>query len=497
MTTKFRTIRSLTNSPKRRLRMPQTGLTIKRNASLAIPDDYLNIAVKENPTAWGCAIVTPDGLMTSSGDTTMDLEVLKDTLNDFKERDIYFYLCNSESAINMDDVSPFWLIEKDEAPLLVCLIEGNFPGFVKAGSSHPSEYHFLQDYLQPKITDLWELCDGDLLKLMAFIEKPAFKKELLAHANPRGCITFVAANGKALTFAVGEGHCEYTWGWVSQNYGYALGAPKPEVKPEAKKSLFPQKNVSSTREKFVPSGTPVSAEPTAGAKVVQNFTVRKEAPKATDSRKDRKLFYQRRIGYCPEGWEQHVAIEVWVDPKTNQTVFMSEIKKLGIDAVGVPKLNNPGRANKDIEADNVSGSERETGPAVTDAVLAIMAPKTREYAHDLLRKEDVKKLIAENGNPISDPKDTKGNEIKIAGFSEQLGMKDGLHDFARLPFSYYDKISKEKPELMANLCWAFKNMAFALKLKGGEKLTGEEVHEVAHEELKPQKKSLFPQKRVA
>jgi hypothetical protein len=242
----------------------------------------------------------------------------------------------------------------------------------------------------------------------------------------------------------------------------------------------------------------VSPPEAAGGSVVANFTTRKEGPRKDDSRKDRKLFYQRRIGYCPVGWENNIQIEVWVDKLTNQTVFLSEIKKLGIDAVGVPKLNNPGRAEgKDTDADNLSGSERETGPAVVDVPLPIIPPKGREYAHDLLRNEDVKKLIAENGNPISDPKDTKGNEIKIAGFSEQLGLKDGLMDFARLPFSYYDKISKERPDLMANLCWAFKNMAFSLKLKAGEKLTGEEVHEVAHEELKPVKKSLFPQKKVA
>jgi len=475
--------------------MAQSGVTIKRNASLAIPEDYLKIAIKENPTAWGCAIVTPDGLMTSSGDSTMDIEVLQDTLKDFENRDIFFYLCNSESAINMDDVSPFWLLEKDDAPLLVAFIEGSFPGFTKTDSSHPSEYHFLQDYLQPKVNDLWELCDNDLPKLMSFIEKPGFKKDLLLHANPRGCVTFVAANGKALTFATGEGSSEYKWGWVSRNYGYALAKPEePKAeKPPEKKSLFPSK--STTREKFVPPGTAVSPAPTAGATAVQNFTIRKEAPKASDSRKDRKMFYQRRIGYCPKGWEQNIAIECWVDPKTNQTVFLSEIKKLGIDAVGVPKLNNPGRAEgKDTEPNNVTGNERPTGPAVTDAVLPIMSPKTREYAHDYLRKEDVKKLIAENGDPISEPKDAKGQEIKIAGFGEQLGLKDGLSDFARLPFSQYKKIATENAELMANLCWAFKNMAFTYKLS---KVTAEEKHELAHEELKPAKKSLFPQKQVA
>lgn len=477
--------------------MSQSGVIIKRNATLAIPAEYSQLALKENPTAWGAAIVTPDGLLTSSASSPMDLEVLADTLKDFDNRDIYLYLCNSESAINMDDVSPYWILEKDDAPLLVGFFDGSFPGFAKSESSHPSEYHFVNDFVIPKIQGMFEMCDGDLLKVLAQIEKPLFKKELMVHANPRGFVTLVAANGKALTFGTGEGSNEYKWGWVSKNYNYAVSVPvHPKEQAEAKKSLFPQK--STVREKHVPSGTPVSPETTAGASVVQNFTIRKEGPRSTDSRKDRKLFYQRRIGYCPVGWENNIQIEVWVDPKTNQTVFLSEIKKLGIDAVGVPKLNNPVRAEaKDTEPNNVSGNTRPNGPGVTDTVLPIMSPKTREYAKDILSNDDVKKLIAENGNPISDPKDAKGNEIKIAGFGEQLGHKEGLSDFARLPFSYFDKISKEKPELLANLCWAFKNMAFALKASKAEKLTAEETHVIAQEELKPQKKSLFPQKKVA
>lgn len=478
--------------------MPFTGVTIKRNASLAVPDAYLELAAKENPTAWGFAIVTPDGLITNSGDSTIDLEVVRDTFNDYNEQDFYLFLANSESAINMDDVSPHWLVEKDEVPLLVCFIEGKFPGFAKSGSSHPSEYHFLKDHVEPKINDLWELCDGNLDKLMGFIEKKKFGDELIAHANPRGYVTFVAANGKAFTHGTGEGAAEFKWGWASQNYGYGEDAPKAQP---AKRSLFPQKTVSTVREKHVPPGTPVSppTETATGASVIKNLGVRPERPRATDSRADRKTFCQRRIGYCPEGWDkkgadgQYPSINVYYDKLTNQTVFNNEIKKLGIDAVGLPPLNNPPRAGgKDVEPNNIHGNERPNGPAVTDAVLPIIPPKSREYAHDLLRKEDIKKLIAENGDPISDPKDAKGNEIKLEGFGQQLGMKDGLGDFARLPFSQYLKIAKEDASLMANLCWAFKNMAFANK-----RVTAEEKHELAHEELRPAKKSLFPQKKTA
>lgn len=477
--------------------MPLTGTTIRRTASQDIPQQYLEKVVPENPTAWGVAISTPEGLLINSGEKPT-IELIEGTINEesLKSRSIVFSLVNSESAINMEDVCPLTVVEDGDDQKLVVFITGEYTGYKKPDSSHPSYYHFVEEVLKPKVAAFWEMTDGDIDKVFAQIEKPLFKKELLMNAAGPATITLLAANGKCVSFAQGDQWAEYKWGWVSHNLGYARAKEEPK-KEEPPKSMLPTKSRSTVREPAAAAkGSQVEAPPTAGAEAVKNYSIRKEKPKPEWSRKDRKLFYQSRIGYLPVGWEENCAIEVWVDPETNQTVKFNEIKKMGIAAVSVPKLNNPGRASgKDTDADNISGSERPTGPAVTDAVLPIMSPKAREHAKDILRREDVKKMIAENGDVITDPNKIKDEEAKLADFGSQLGMKDGLFDYLKLPFSEFRKWNRENPESFENFCWNLRNIVGYSMAKKAQKLTETEVHAVAKEELKPTS-SMMPRRKT-
>src|SRR6185312_6885089 len=90
-------------------------------------------------------------------------------------------------------------------------------GYKQTGSSHPSEYHFVEDYLAPKIRNIWEMLDGDIDKIFAQIEKPMFKKDVMNNVSA-GAVTLVAHNGKSISWAVGDTASEYKWGWVSHNY---------------------------------------------------------------------------------------------------------------------------------------------------------------------------------------------------------------------------------------------------------------------------------------
>jgi len=470
--------------------MAQTGAIIRRNAGCSIPSGYLKLAIAANPTAWGVSVVTPEGLITNSGDTPPSVELFEGALEEYPDRDIQFFLCSSDTAINMEDVSPFWLAQAEDDPKIIGFVTGNIPGYKQTGSSHPSEYHFVEDYLAPKIRNIWEMLDGDIDKIFAQIEKPMFKKDVMNNVSA-GAVTLVAHNGKSISWAVGDTASEYKWGWVSHNYGYAEGAPKA-VEATKKASMFPSR--STVREK-----APVSPGTAAADKSPSKpaYIVRKMKPRANDSRQEQKKFYQRFLGWLPVGWDKGVEIEIWVDSDTNQPLTASDIKQLGWDAVvlaALPPLNNPPRAGqKNVEPDHVQGNERPTGPAVTDLVLPVMSPKAREYIKDVMRRDDVKKLIASNGEPLTDPKDMKGNEIKLAGFGEQLGLKN-MDDFERLPFSWYKEIAEKNAEAMANMCWAFKNMAIGSRQN---KLTKAEEHTVAKEELKPQKPSMFPKKSAA
>lgn len=480
--------------------MALTGVTIRRNALHEIPEDYLKRALENNPTAWGVSIVTPEGIMINSGDEC-DVELIQSTCKEFNERDIIFYLCNSEVAINMEDVSPFTIVEVEEEPKLIAYVTGEYNGFKKVDSSHPTAYHLVEDYLLPKVQNLWEMLDGDMDKVIAQIEKPLFKKELMQNATSSAAITILASNGKAVTFAQGEGPSEYKWGWVSQNYGYAMAAPaapKQEAKP---KSMVGGK--STVREKAVPS-TPVvnkdsaiAPPKTEGASVVKNYSIRKVKPRPTDSRKDRKIFYQRNLGYCPIGWENSVEIEVYVDPATNLSLTHQEVKRLGLESLGLTKLNNPPRAHgKDVENNHVPTPIQQPGPAVSDAVLPVMSPKSREYAKGILAREDVKKLIAENADVVSDPTKVQELEVKIADFSTQLGAKNLLDDYVRLSFAEFRKWNREDAAGFEVFSWNLRNAYASIKAKtSGKAQEKAEEHVLAKEELKPSSRSMFSGQR--
>lgn len=488
--------------------MPLTGMILNRLAGQALPTELLEKAVTENPTAWGVALVTPDGLITSSGpdadgDNGPSVELITGTAEQFAERNIHFYLCNSESAINMDDVSPHWIVEgEDGLPRIVAFVEGQFGGFERKDSSHPTSYHFVQDHLIPEIKEVYDLVDGNLPKIMTLINKDSFKKKLMGHATSAATITFVMADGEATTLNSADTGKEFPFGWVSNTYGYGVEAKATEP---AKKTMIPNK--STTREKHVPPAIAevVKAAPTStsvpkvDASGIKNYTVRDWAPKVGLNRKDRKKAFQAVLGYAPRGYHvEGFKVKAYFDPNGN-VLTMNDLKRLGLDAAGLPKLDNPGR-DTDVEPNEVEPEKTlpaSPEPAVTTEVLPIMSPKAREWAREFIARADVKKLIAENAKVISDPGTIKQIEQKHAGFGEQLGGKDGLKDWARLDYPRCLEVIKNQPEVAGNLLWNLLNIYRTLLAAKETKLTGTETHQLAKEELTPSKKSMIPNKKVA
>jgi len=472
--------------------MSQTGVIIRRNANKTIPSAYLDLALKENPTAWGVSFAGEEGLMVNCGEKP-DAELINETCKEFPDKDLIFYLCNSDGGINMEDVSPFSIIEEQDQPRLIAFVDGNFPGHVKKESSHPGEFFFFNEYLRPKFLAMAEMCDNDVNKLMAQIAKPVFKKEMLLGAVSRGYVTLVAGNGKILSFAQGDTASEYPWGWVSHNYGYAMGPPKKEEPKAEKRSMFPSK--STVREPAPAAAKkPVDTPPaTAGAaSMVKNYGTRKERPPEQYSKKDRKAWYQKRIGYCPPNWLSRPEVEVWVDPTTNRTMMYKDIQALGIGAVGVPKLNNPERG-KDTAPDHI---ETPADKQVTGEILPILSPTARDYVNKLRASDKVKKIVDENGNVLEDPRVVKQLEEKFATFAAQLGASS-IDEFLCWTHEMYFNTCKDRPDVGACMLFNFRNIIAANKAKEKSKtVTEPEKQELAAEELKP-KRSMFPQKKTA
>lgn len=479
--------------------MAQTGVNVQRKSGQDLPEAYLKLVLDNNPTAWGASIVTENGIMIASGDDA-SIKLVQSTCSDFKNCDISFYFCNSEAAINMDDVSPFSLVEINDEPKIIASIVGDYPGFNQTASAHPSAF-FFANHLTQKFKDLYDLVDGNLDKILGLIEKKSFKDELLSHGSTNAAITFTFANGKGTSVCLADTAKEYPWGWTSNHYGFEV-----EAVASPKRGMFPSK--STVRERApAASVPPVEQKPVehpggliktaASQTVLMNIGKIKAAALATWKRQDKKKWYQRYLGYAPRGFENCPEVEIYMDSKGNK-MTKSEVDKLGLAKLELPPLQNPGReAGKDTEPNNIPQPDvSPSPPAVTDQILPIMGPKAREWAKNFMATAEVKKIIAENGTVISDPAQTQQQEQMFQSFGLQLGEKDGFVNWLKLSFPMFTKVATERPEVMANFAWNMRNALASRMAKEGKKLTAEETHAVGAQELKG-KPSMFPQKKAA
>ncbi len=474
----------------------QSGTIVHRKAGTFPPNAYWEKVISANGTGWGAVTLSEvDGskfLELSSEAATMTLESIQDTLKSFPNQDITFYFCQSETAVSLKDISPYVLIckpsEEDpeqEEPMIVGFIEGNFPTFGKAGSSHPPEYHLMVEYLIPKLEGLWEMSDGNLDKVVEQLKKPYFKKEMLLTSVSRGTITLVCANGAAVTFAQNDLSAEYPWGWVSNTHGYTEGATKAVEKPK-KPSIFSGR--STTREKADPEALAqqvvIKNPPVIEAKAdiavasqLPKWTIKQWRPPSHLSRSERKDAYKSKIGYQPPGWEKNVAVNIYIDPQGKEATFSQMNKALGLETAALIKLaNNPPRG-KNIETDNIPQLEEKVRVAssaeqVSVEVLPIMSPKSRETFKDHVRSDRVKAIIAENADIINDPKYTEGLEAKFAPMTTQLGMKDAS-EFLGLPYQEMLAIGEKDVKALANMSWYF--MLQAIKAGAFKKKVEAEV----------------------
>ena len=486
--------------------MGQTGIIIRRNKDTFVPNEAFEKAIAENPTAWGAAVIDGDELIVNRGDGH-DLEFFQNTMKTYPDSDITFFLCNSEAGLNIDDISPYEVLSHNDKLQVVAFIEGNFPGMVKDKSSHPPEFFLANTYIAPRLAEMFELCDYSIDKLMTHIEKPIFKKDLMANAVGRGYITLIGVNGKSVSYASGDTSREYPWGWMSNAYGYGeTPVTAPATVENKPKSAFP-KTKSTVREPAPrPSVPPAGAEPQKTETAVKPapgpvaYSVAKWAPNKDASRSQKKDQYKARLGYLPKGWVNGIEVEVYKD-KDGKIVNVAELKKLGLLVAGLPKLNNPdphsNRDDKDTENEHLPNPE---APAQTEKVvterLPVLSPKSREYLKDTLRRQDIQKMIAENADIISDPKKVAAMEEKIAGICTQLGLKsDAIEDFLKLPFEVLCTINKERPEAFEVLAWNFKNMAASLTAKKAKaEVNTDEDGDVKSE---PKARVAFPKRKAA
>lgn len=455
--------------------MSQSGTIVRRQANTFISEDYLKLVVAANPNGWSAAFIEEETVKVASSLEGATIEDVKETMEAYPDKDITFYFACADGTINQDDLSPYTLLQNSPTdPLVVAFVDGNFPNFTRPESSHPPEFFFVHEYLKPKFEGMAEMADS-LNKITEAIKKPYFKKELLLNCVSQGYVTLVCANGAQLTFAQGDLAAEYPWGWVSNNHGYANGAPKKEepVAEKKKGGLFAREASASTvREKYVPPKEAIAeaVKPTTTAgTVIKNWTTVKWKPKPTDSRSNKKDAYKSRIGYLPQGWEQCVEVNCYVDPAGKLSTFAQMNKALGLAAQDlITKTKNPPKQQgKDTDADNIEHDQTlpTASKGVTHEILPIMSPPGREYIENVRKTEKYKKMIAENAVVINDPKQFESYEKKFVDFAQQMGCKS-MDEFAMWDFEMKFNLCNDRPNEAAVMLNTFANIYLRSRAKG-------------------------------
>ncbi len=191
-----------------------------------MPEEFLDICSGEKSDVIGGALAVNGNLLTVKLDGSQ-LQAVKDTCakEDYKQHGLMLQFGNEDSDNDLPDESqqPFIpLYGANDVKLGACFIDGTFSGYGAANSTQTTEFWVHEEYIAPKLKDLYESVGDDLDKLVAKLRTPMVTREILAGSNmgERGCIALLFANGEICIFTKNPKHSNFTWGWASQRFAY-------------------------------------------------------------------------------------------------------------------------------------------------------------------------------------------------------------------------------------------------------------------------------------
>src|SRR5258706_4601259 len=241
-----------------------TGVTLYRAPYKIMPEEFLDICSAEKSDVIGGALAVDCKLPTVHPDGSQ-LQAFKDTCakEEYKPYGLMLNFGNEDSDNDLPTESqqPFIpLYGANDVKLGACFIDGTFSGYGAANSTQTTEYWVHEEYIAPKLKDLYEAVGDDLDKLVAKLRTPMVTREILAGSNmgERGCIALIFANGEVCIFTKNPKHSNFTFGWASQRFGY----DKELLTSVALIPEIPASAVIKTGDMFS-SGSKPTAAPTA------------------------------------------------------------------------------------------------------------------------------------------------------------------------------------------------------------------------------------------
>jgi hypothetical protein len=235
------------------------GVIAVQAANKLIADEYLQVATGERDTYAGFLIPSVDGLMKAAirasdphNSAAELMQVIKDTNEQLKAEDrtkdkpLVLYLAATDCT-HEDDLQPHVLLknDKNETQLAVFLegeFEEEFEGLSEQSPVHHSpEFFAAQTYLVGKVSDIHQRTKS-LEETIKELKQPNVYKEIVKSlrkdSTSRMVATFVASNGDIFSIKQNDKEKVFSWGYVSQAFGYEEKQTAAPVVPS--KSVFAQ-----------------------------------------------------------------------------------------------------------------------------------------------------------------------------------------------------------------------------------------------------------------
>lgn len=318
------------------------GVVVVKKPGQQIPVDFVELCLGEHTSCIGIAIA----LKSKEGKPILNLtrlprdkvpdsmKAVADVQKKFEGQKVVFYFGEHPTGASADDIQPHPLLFNEVQggkPVLAAFMVGAFEaGTDTDGKS--AQFVEANEYLTPKLVDIWEDTGYDINKLDEKLRKPLFRKEIEDHF-PTGSITMISANDSVMTFAKASPGHGFEWGWASDSLGYGstvstvvepvadpddpLGdlLNQPDAAPakppiEAKRPVADTKPIS--QQKPTAEVVPLKTAP-VGEKVATIML----SPPMDMSNGKKKDWYNKYYGTFPMNFKASPAVPVKVDKLKN------------------------------------------------------------------------------------------------------------------------------------------------------------------------------------
>lgn len=400
--------------------MSLKGLLVVKFPDKLIPEAVLKPLLSRKMNCAGFVVPTliegQPRLLVDKADlreTEIDVKKFQERQKAFEKQSMAFWLGELQDGFEAEDVQPFGISDK-----IAIFADGDFTSFAKSESSKPNSFFFVNQYIIPKLTKIFNECDQDVKKFMTTLQDdPVLAMEIETIAQG-GLITVVSENNLYKTWPKGVNpnvqHGD--WGWMSNKSVVIDNADKPVLQApvETVKSGFGAFFKPKSTAEPAPAAAPEPPKTeTAIPKEVPAGHAWMSPPAYMTSNSDIKDWYERRIKTRPEGWKDRVAVLI-------KLAELSDKEKAELKRQQSAKQPGP-------EQTEVIGKNAATGSGIVVTSTHIPAPETDQ---GYVKQKDINLLNADfvqTDKFVSDPTKAQAQEKDRQHFEDfKLGSLESF-----------------------------------------------------------------------